>query len=72
MLDPKLVLAGRNLMGICEGDAVPPLHIPALVRLWQQGRFPFEKLITTFPLAHINEAEQAAVAGEVVKPVLLP
>ncbi|WP_222107253.1 zinc-binding dehydrogenase [[Actinomadura] parvosata] len=40
VLDPKLVLAGGNLMGSCEGDAVPQLLIPALVRLWQQGRFP--------------------------------
>jgi aryl-alcohol dehydrogenase len=71
-LGPMDLAAGRNLMGILEGDSVPQQLIPALIELWQQGRFPFDKLITTFPLAAINEAEKAAQHGEVIKPVLLP
>jgi aryl-alcohol dehydrogenase len=59
-------------MGILEGSAVPQVFIPTLIELWRQGRFPFDKLIKTFPLEQINEAEQAAIKGEVVKPVLLP
>lgn len=71
VLDPTVLAVGRNLMGILEGDAVPQVLIPRLIELWQQGRFPFDKLIKTFPLDEINEAEQATLKGEVVKPVLL-
>jgi hypothetical protein len=33
---------------------------------------PFEKLIETYDLAAVDEAEEASVSGKVVKPVLLP
>jgi aryl-alcohol dehydrogenase len=72
VIDPVALSVGRTLMGIVEGDAVPQVFIPRLIELWQQGRFPFDRLIKTFPLDQINEAEQAAVTGAVVKPVLVP
>jgi aryl-alcohol dehydrogenase len=59
-------------MGILEGDAVPQLFIPQLIQLWKQGRFPFDKLITTYPLSQINQADAAAASGTAVKPVLIP
>lgn len=71
VLGPADLAVGRNMMGILEGDAVPQVLIPRLIELWQQGRFPFDKLIKTFPLEEINEAEQATLKGEVVKPVLV-
>lgn len=71
-IDPGMLSFGRNLMGIIEGDAVPRLIIPALIELWRQGRFPFDRLVSTFPLSQINEAEQAMSRGDVVKPVLVP
>jgi aryl-alcohol dehydrogenase len=72
VLDPFALAGGRNLMGILEGDAVPQLFIPQLIQLWKQGRFPFDKLITTYPLSQVNEAEAAAASGTTVKPVLVP
>ncbi|MFF7627941.1 NAD(P)-dependent alcohol dehydrogenase [Streptomyces cyaneofuscatus] len=63
---------GRKISHICEGDAVPGLLIPRLAGLWQAGRFPFDRLIRTYPLADINEAERDCEAGLVVKPVLIP
>ncbi|MFD8604241.1 alcohol dehydrogenase [Streptomyces sp. TSRI0445] len=63
---------GRSISHICEGDAVPALMIPRLTGLWQAGRFPFDQLIRTYPLAGINEAEADCEAGRVVKPVLIP
>lgn len=51
---------------------MPGLTIPRLTGLWQAGRFPFDELIRTYPLADINEAERHRDAGRVVKPVLLP
>ncbi|MFF8987536.1 NAD(P)-dependent alcohol dehydrogenase [Streptomyces globisporus] len=71
-LDTGTLDRGRRLSHICEGDAVPALMIPRLTGLWQAGRFPFDQLIRTYPLAHINEAESDCEAGRVVKPVLIP
>jgi aryl-alcohol dehydrogenase len=69
---PELMQYMRTLKGIVEGDVVPQRFIPQLIDLWQQGRFPFDRLIETYPLSRINEAERAATTSEVVKPVLLP
>ncbi len=71
-LDPVVLAGGRNLMGILEGDAVPQLFIPRLISLWQQNRFPFDRLITRYPLDQINQAEADATSGAAVKPVLIP
>jgi aryl-alcohol dehydrogenase len=72
VIPPLALELGRTVVGIIEGDAVPQRFIPQLVDLWRQGRFPFDRLIGKFPLAKIDEAERASLAGEVVKPVLLP
>ncbi len=66
-----LALVGKTVTGILEGSAVPQTLIPRLIELWQAGRFPFDRLIETFPFDQINEAEAASLEGRVVKPVLL-
>ncbi|MEU0987433.1 NAD(P)-dependent alcohol dehydrogenase [Streptomyces sp. NPDC005953] len=71
-LEPGALDRGRRISHICEGDAVPGLLVPRLIGLWQAGRFPFDELIRTYPLADINEAERDFDAGRVVKPVLIP
>ncbi|MEU8344562.1 NAD(P)-dependent alcohol dehydrogenase [Spirillospora sp. NPDC048832] len=71
-LDANLLLMGRTVKGIIEGDAVPHTFIPTMIELWRQGRFPFDRLITTYPLDQINQAEADTTSGKVVKPVLIP
>lgn len=65
-------LPGRSVQGIVEGDSVPRVFIPILLRLWRQGSFPIERLVTTFPLEQIEEAIKATKTGEAIKPVLVP
>jgi aryl-alcohol dehydrogenase len=65
-------LLGKTAIGILEGSSVPQTFIPQMIDLWQDGRFPFDRMIETFPLDQINEAERASLSGEVIKPVLLP
>ncbi|PYE12328.1 aryl-alcohol dehydrogenase [Williamsia limnetica] len=62
---------GLTVKGIIEGDSVPDEFIPELVDLYQAGRLPLDKLVTTFPRADINAAVKAQHAGDVVKPVLV-
>lgn len=43
--------------------------ITTLIELHQQGRFPFDELVTHFAFEDFAEAMRAAEAGEGVKPV---
>ena len=70
MLDHLTTLWGKRVVGILGGEGQSVQLIPGLIDLWRQGRFPFDRLITTFPLAEINDAFAAAHEGGVLKPVL--
>jgi aryl-alcohol dehydrogenase len=63
---------GKSAVGILEGGADPQTFIPHMIELWKQGRFPFDRLIETYPMSRINEAEQSSASGGTIKPVLLP
>ena len=63
---------GKTIVNILEGSADPQTFIPRMIELWRAGRFPFDRLIETFPLDRIGDAEQSSLAGGVIKPVLIP
>ncbi|MEB3030094.1 NAD(P)-dependent alcohol dehydrogenase [[Mycobacterium] nativiensis] len=65
-------MLGLTIRGIVEGDADPQTFIPYLLDLHAQGKFPFDKLITTMPMTQINEAVAAQLRGEILKVVLTP
>jgi Zn-dependent alcohol dehydrogenase len=67
----NLLVKGVTLRPITEGDANPQAFIPQLVQLYQQGKFPFDRLITKFRFDEINEAFTASETGKVIKPVLV-
>ena len=50
----------RTIKGICEGDSVPGVFIPELLRMFKEGLFPIDKLVTTFPFHQIDNAFAAA------------
>jgi aryl-alcohol dehydrogenase len=65
------LLKGWHFRTIIEGDSVPQVFIPQLIQLWQQGKFPLEKLSRTFAFTDINNAFDASASGEVIKPILV-
>ncbi len=65
------MISGRSVRGVMEGDSTPSEFIPRLAQLNADGVFPFDELVTTFPLAQVNEAERASADGSVIKPVLI-
>lgn len=69
-LNMDLIMNGRTVRGIIEGDAIPDLFIPKLIELYAQGRFPFDRLIKFYPFSDINKAVEDMEKGLVVKPVL--
>ncbi|WP_428425572.1 NAD(P)-dependent alcohol dehydrogenase [Pararhizobium sp.] len=66
----NLLLKGRSIRGIVEGDSVPQVFIPQLIELHRQGRFPFDKLVKFYPLAEINQAVKDCESGVTLKAVL--
>lgn len=69
-LDYGTVQFGRTVRGIVEGDAVPQLFIPHLIDLHLAGRFPFDRMVTTYPFAEIQDAVNASAEGSAIKAVL--
>jgi aryl-alcohol dehydrogenase len=70
-IDQGHLLFGRTLTGVIEGDADAHTLIPQLIELWRDGRFPFDKLTSTYPLEKINDAINDLRSGRVLKPVLV-
>lgn len=68
----EVMRGGFTYRGIIEGDSDPDVFIPQLMALYLEGRFPFGRLVKTYPLAEINRAVAEQKQGLCVKPVLLP
>jgi aryl-alcohol dehydrogenase len=66
----SLLPQGRRAIGIIQGDAVPQLFIPKLIQLYQEGLFPFDRLIKFYAFGEINKAIADAKRGDTIKPVL--
>jgi aryl-alcohol dehydrogenase len=66
----NLLLGGRVIRGIVEGDSVPDVFIPQLIDLYLQGRFPFDKLVNFYDLEQINQADADSSGGGTLKAIL--
>ncbi len=67
----ELTASQKHVDGVLMGDAVPQISLPRLIKYWQQGRFPFDKLEKFYDFSEINEANKASNDGSVIKPVLI-
>ncbi|MDX1404356.1 MAG: NAD(P)-dependent alcohol dehydrogenase [Woeseiaceae bacterium] len=66
-----LFLRVGSLQGTVQGHSVPREFLPRLIEWQREGRFPYEKLISTYAFADINQAFEDAESGLAIKPVLL-
>ena len=64
------LLHGRSVQGVIQGDSDPQAFIAQLLSYYRNGLFPFDKLLSFYPLAEINRAVSDMTAGQVIKPVL--
>lgn len=64
------ILLGKKIGGVIEGESVPRVFVPKMIELYQQGRFPFDRLMTYYDFKDINRAIEDSKSGEVIKPVL--
>jgi aryl-alcohol dehydrogenase len=65
-----VMIPGRRIMGIVQGDVVAKTFIPVLVDLYRQGRFPFDRLVRFYDFAEINQAVEDSERGVTIKPIL--
>lgn len=65
-----MMLNGKTLRGIVEGDSNAEVFIPDIIRMQARGLFPFEKLMKIYPFESVNQAIADARSGVTVKPVL--
>lgn len=67
----RLFERGGRLVTIIQGHAEASSMVPRLVEWYRSGRFPVDRLVSTFPFADIDRAFAASAAGVAIKPVLL-
>lgn len=67
----RLLLRGAGAAMLIQGDAEPHAFIPRLIELWRSGRFPYDRLIRTYPFDEIGRAIDDSASGATIKPVLV-
>lgn len=65
------ILTGARISLVIEGDSVPQSFIPRLISLHEEGRFPLDKLISSYAFEDINTAFDDTRAGAVLMPVVV-
>jgi aryl-alcohol dehydrogenase len=61
---------GRKAISVVQGSSVPQIFIPKLIKLYQSGLFPFDRIEKFYDFADINQAIADAKRGDTIKPVL--
>jgi len=65
-----VMIPGRRIMGIVQGDVVSRTFIPELIELYRQGRFPFDRLIKFYDFEDLNQAMADSENGTTIKPIV--
>jgi aryl-alcohol dehydrogenase len=69
-LDHLSTLWGKRVIGVLGGGGRSGQLIPGLVALYEQGRFPFDRLVKYYEMNQIEQALEDSASGEVIKPIL--
>ena len=69
-VDHISTLWGKRIVGVLGGGGRSADLIGAIMQLFAQGRFPFDRLVEYFALADVQTALEQSYAGEVIKPIL--
>ena len=68
---PDFLPKGIKAVHVVEGGSVPQIFIPRLIKLYQLGKFPFDRLLKYYDFKDINKAIKDSLSGKTLKPVLL-
>ncbi|HPF26677.1 MAG TPA: NAD(P)-dependent alcohol dehydrogenase [Steroidobacteraceae bacterium] len=65
-----LLVGGKTLTSVLEGDSVPDVFIPLLAEMYLAGKLPLDRLTTDYPFTDIGRALDDAHHARTIKPVL--
>ncbi|GAA6004319.1 NAD(P)-dependent alcohol dehydrogenase [Rhodotorula paludigena] len=65
-----MVNTSKTWSGLAEGDSNPPIFVPQLMRLYEQGEFPIQSISKVYPVERYDEAIADMKAGTVIKPII--
>lgn len=69
-LPAAMLDAGRTLKALLGSGAAPQKFLPRLIAHYQAGKFPIDRLVTSYPFTQIETAMADLGAGRAIKPVL--
>jgi aryl-alcohol dehydrogenase len=69
-IDTAVMIAGRSVTYVTEGDSIPGIFIPQLIALYKNGQFPFDKLVKFYDFEDINQAVADTENGTTLKAIL--
>jgi aryl-alcohol dehydrogenase len=69
-VDHLRALWGKRIVGTLGGSSTSNRLIPALIDLYRQGRFPFDRLVQYYGMDQIETAMADSKSGKTIKPVL--
>jgi alcohol dehydrogenase len=68
----SLVAEGKTVIGSYMGSAIPARDIPRYIALWQAGKLPVERLVSsTHRLSEINAMMERMAQGEGIRQIIL-
>jgi aryl-alcohol dehydrogenase len=65
------VVNGGSYIGCNQGNCYPQDFIPRMIEAWQQGSYPFDDLIKTYPAREMEKAAHDIHRGTTIKAVLI-
>ncbi|NLR32210.1 NAD(P)-dependent alcohol dehydrogenase [Levilactobacillus tujiorum] len=70
-VNDDIMAESKTIAGVIEGDAIPQIFIPKIVKYYQKGLFPFDKLTRFYKFEDINQAFADSASGKVIKPIIV-
>ncbi|WP_317930795.1 NAD(P)-dependent alcohol dehydrogenase [Halioxenophilus sp. WMMB6] len=65
-----MMMAGKRIIGVMEGDSDIHTFIPALLEHFKKGRFPVDKLVRYYDFHDLNSAIDDAELGVTIKAIV--
>lgn len=67
----EFMVAGKQYMGVVQGDVDPQSYIPQLIRWVQQGKMPLDRIARFYPADDFEKALKDMQAGDTIKPIIM-
>lgn len=67
----EFMVAGKQYMGVVEGDVNPKDYVPKMVKWVREGSLPLQKIVKFYKPEDFEQAIRDMQSGETIKPVIV-